>query len=177
MRTKTHDAGRLRRLTLMEEIQNAKGRLTAEGLVRKARDPEHPLHDEFEWDDSVAGHAYRVYQARQLIQSVRVDIEIEDRVVSTVAYVRDPVQAHNKQGYVAVKQLRSEPESALAMLQVEFQRVASSLERAESLAEALRLKPDVVAIATRVHHFRRKLDAVQPRRAARRPRRKRRRAA
>ncbi len=38
----------------------------------EARDPSHPLHPRFEWDDSIAGEAYRRQQAQELIRSVRV---------------------------------------------------------------------------------------------------------
>ena len=37
-----------------------------------ARPVSHPLHDSFEWDDSVAGEAYRKVQAGKLIRTVMV---------------------------------------------------------------------------------------------------------
>jgi hypothetical protein len=46
--------------------------LTPALVVDAARDPVHPLHSQFEWDDSIAGEKYRQTQARQLIRSVRV---------------------------------------------------------------------------------------------------------
>jgi|SRR6185503_284615 len=48
------------------------GRLRPEAILELASDPENPLHPHFEWDDSVAGHAYRLYQARVLIQKVTI---------------------------------------------------------------------------------------------------------
>ena len=41
-------------------------------MVEEAADERHPLHSRFEWDDLVAGHAWRLEQARSLIQSVRI---------------------------------------------------------------------------------------------------------
>ena len=46
------------------------GILTAEAVVEAAKDPESPLHHQFEWDDSAAAHAHRLNQARQLIRTV-----------------------------------------------------------------------------------------------------------
>lgn len=55
-------------LETLTAIYEEKGELTAEGLVADAASPKHPLHDHFEWDDSRAGHLYRVEQARQLLR-------------------------------------------------------------------------------------------------------------
>ena len=46
--------------------------LTPEMVVDAARPVDHPLHDRFEWDDRVAGEAYRRVQAAELIRSVKV---------------------------------------------------------------------------------------------------------
>lgn len=47
---------------------NAKKLLVPREIVARASDPSHPLHDRFEWDDSVAADAWRTDQARTLIQ-------------------------------------------------------------------------------------------------------------
>ncbi len=67
--------------TLREELQalyEAQGQLTAALVVDIARDPKHPLHSRFEWDDTVAGEKYRRFQAGQLIRSVRIRVIDED---------------------------------------------------------------------------------------------------
>lgn len=67
--------------TLREELQalyETQGELTPIMVVDVARDPAHPLHTRFEWDDSVAGEKYRRHQARQLIRSVRIRVIDED---------------------------------------------------------------------------------------------------
>lgn len=50
-----------------------KGVLQASDLVAVASDDTHPLHDLFEWDDSLAAQKYREAQARILITVVRVE--------------------------------------------------------------------------------------------------------
>jgi hypothetical protein len=37
-----------------------------EKVIRFAKDPTTALHEKFEWDDGVAGHEYRLWQARQI---------------------------------------------------------------------------------------------------------------
>lgn len=56
----------------LEAVRAKRGELTPPGVVDEARDPAHPLHARFEWDNEVAGERYRLVQARELIQSVRV---------------------------------------------------------------------------------------------------------
>lgn len=56
----------------LQSIYDARGRLTPEVVVDEAREPSHPLHSRFEWDDSVAAEKWRHEQAHELITSVRV---------------------------------------------------------------------------------------------------------
>lgn len=57
---------------IMQSIYREHGRLTARIVLDEARDPGHPLHDRFTWDDEVAGERYRLGQARDLIRTVKV---------------------------------------------------------------------------------------------------------
>jgi hypothetical protein len=58
---------------LLLEIREANdGVLTAQAVVDAARDPLHPLHQHFEWDDEKGAEKYRVHQARQLIRIVKL---------------------------------------------------------------------------------------------------------
>lgn len=57
--------------TELMAIRADNGRLTPAAVVAAATAENHPLHDRFEWDDKVAGHRYRLSQARDLIRVVR----------------------------------------------------------------------------------------------------------
>jgi len=56
----------------LQAVYDEHGRLTPAAVVDTARPEDHPLHARFEWDNAVAGEAYRLEQARRLIRSVRV---------------------------------------------------------------------------------------------------------
>lgn len=56
----------------LQEVYDRHGRLTPALVVDEARDPAHPLHARFEWNDQTAGEAWRRQQAHELIRSVRV---------------------------------------------------------------------------------------------------------
>ena len=52
------------------KLYREKGAVRASEVVERARNVKNPLHDQFEWDDTKAGHSYRLIQARTLIRAV-----------------------------------------------------------------------------------------------------------
>lgn len=74
----------------LDQIRLTKGKLTPENLVEDASGPEHPLHEAFEWDDSLAAHQHRLQQARRLIVSIRVLNAPVQTPVPVYVSVRDP---------------------------------------------------------------------------------------
>lgn len=85
-------------------VRSQHGQLTPQLVVDTARDPQHPLHSRFEWNDAVAGEAWRRQQAHELIRKAKVvyreasDAEPEKSVRAFVAiraeegHVFDPVE-------------------------------------------------------------------------------------
>lgn len=67
-------------------IRDKRGALTPKIVLDEARDPNHPLHGSFEWDDSVAGEKYRLGQARKLLQ-VRYKQEVGGEVRDLRAFM------------------------------------------------------------------------------------------
>ena len=72
----------------LEAVREEHGALTPALLVDVARDPDHPLHPRFEWDDSVAAEKWRLEQAGQLLR---------------VTFRPDPQKASDLRAFVAVK--------------------------------------------------------------------------
>jgi hypothetical protein len=89
----------------LDAIEQATGRLTPDLVVKTAKNPNHILHWCFNWNDAAAAHQHRLDTARDLISSVRVFIEHEDRIVTAISYCRDPRLPGNEQGYVKVSDL------------------------------------------------------------------------
>ena len=56
----------------MQTIYDKHGGLTPKLVVKTASRKTHPLHNHFEWDDSVAGPRFREIQAYELIRSIRM---------------------------------------------------------------------------------------------------------
>lgn len=59
----------------LQAIRDEHGSLTPALVVDVARDPEHPLHSRFEWDDSRAAEKWRLEQAGQLLRVTYRPIE------------------------------------------------------------------------------------------------------
>jgi hypothetical protein len=119
----------------LEKIESADGQLTPAGVVQKAKNPKHPLHGEFEWDNSKAGYQYRLQQARVLIQRARVVVEREEKVIKVATYVRDPSVDKNLQGYKRITTI-GEEDKYEAMLH-ELNRAETYLKRAYDIGNAL----------------------------------------
>lgn len=49
--------------------------LTADDIVDFAKNPQTALHQCFQWDDTIAGHQYRIVQARALIRRIHVYVD------------------------------------------------------------------------------------------------------
>lgn len=127
----------------LAKILQEQGTLTPDAIVKDARNVKSPLHDEFEWDDSVAGHQWRLAQARALIARVKVQITTTTQTYKVPAYVRDPNAATDEQGYVAVATLKDDRSRALDVLRNEAERTAALLQRTRDLAAALDLETEL----------------------------------
>jgi hypothetical protein len=60
------------------------GLLTPAVVVDEWRNPSHPFHGRLEWDNRVAGEAWRREQAHKLITSVRVAYRPDDKPKDTI---------------------------------------------------------------------------------------------
>ena len=68
--------GKVKAAKAFSELEKIKGNnggvLTAGIVVQKAKAKRSPIHDAFEWSDEVAGHEYRLEQARRMMRSIEV---------------------------------------------------------------------------------------------------------
>lgn len=88
-------------------------RLTPELVVEEARkadtDAGRLLHGRLEWDDAVAGEAYRRHQAHELIQTVRVTYAGTDRDPETSVRAFHSVRTEHGYGFVPVGEVIEDP--------------------------------------------------------------------
>ena len=140
-------------------LEDENGRLTPEAVLTAARDPNSPLHDRFEWDDGKAAAEHRLHQARTLIRSVKVEFRVERKIVSSVAYVRDPEAGPKEQGYRSIESIRKVADDARAVLVNEFASAAAHLSRARQISVALSLEREVDGLLERVGVLREQVES------------------
>ncbi len=84
----------------LQAIYDKHERLTPALVVEEARDESHPLHNRFEWDDAVAGEAWRKRQAGDLIRSVKIKRVTKGNASMSFPKVRAFQPIRTDDGYV-----------------------------------------------------------------------------
>ena len=89
-------------MTVVEELEQIResndGILYPQSVVDFARNEETALHDKFEWDDTVAGENYRVWQARKIIRAVAILIPRQNEPIQAyVSMVADRYQGEGEE--------------------------------------------------------------------------------
>ncbi len=125
------------RAEAIEKLEDKFGRVTPQKLVEAARDRNHPLHEDFDWDDKSAAHQHRLHTARIIIASVRIVTKDTTRTISSPSYVRDPGRPSNEQGYISTVSLRDDKDASYEALLYETTRLQAQLERCREIAAAL----------------------------------------
>lgn len=101
----------------LQAIYDEAGELRPRTVVDKAKDPSHPLHDRFEWDDKLAGEKYRLQQASDLIRSVEwTYAEAPDGAPKRVRAFHS-VNRVDGPSYVPVQEIQQDPFLAKLTLQ------------------------------------------------------------
>lgn len=107
------------------------GGLTPSRLVDLNRPVDAPLHNEFEWDDSIAAEAYRETQARHIIQCITVRLE-EHPKVPTRAFVRASVSVGV---YEPIRTVMADPEKSNFLVESARRESEAFLRKYQGLAE------------------------------------------
>jgi hypothetical protein len=58
---------------VLDDLHAEHDGLTPQTVVSAATNPTSPLHNYFQWDDGKAADSYRLWQARQLIKSIKIE--------------------------------------------------------------------------------------------------------
>lgn len=145
----------------IRQLYDQHGSVTPDILIEDARDPESPLHDQFEWDVNRAAMETWRETARRLIRSVRVvrtfeDVKFTGKGRPIPEFIRDPSASQRDQGYSRAADLRSDKDLAMSALMYEIDRADGAINRARDVAEALGLSDDIRIVASAISNVRRK---------------------
>jgi hypothetical protein len=80
---------------VLADMARRKGAVSTADLLEEAKDPSHPLHNEFDWVDSEAAHSWRLEQAARIIRASKYiaylkEEEEKPKPVEVRTYVADP---------------------------------------------------------------------------------------
>jgi len=107
--------------TELLRIREERGKLTPAIVLAEATDPEHPLHDKFEWDDSVAAEKYRLAQAAQLLRvTFRQTAESGEVANLRHFWVIKGTEKDSESQYVPIEEVIVDPISRNIMLRQMF---------------------------------------------------------
>jgi len=119
----------------VQRLSDSDAGLKPEHLVEVAKSEESLLHPLFTWDDKEAAKKYRNHEARNVINSLRVTVQVEDREVQAPAFVsvgHTVMTQERGEGYRPVTVVINDPDfasearaDALSRLRAVRQRYAS----------------------------------------------------
>lgn len=130
----------------LKTLEKENGALLPEDVVDAARDPDSPMHDHFTWDDNKAAEKQRLHEARALIRRIHIEVSFHDMSISVPRYVRDPEAAANQAGYRDILKIKSEEDTARAVIIDEMERVKNAVNRAKRIATVLGIESDLEKI-------------------------------
>lgn len=128
-----------KRGVIQEELESIArqhdGVLLAGDVVDFAKDERTELHNQFEWDDSKAGHNYRLWQARQIIR-LHVTV-LEHARTETRLFVSVKSDRSNGGGYRFTADVMSDGERRLELLKEAHQNFTTWKRKYQELKELL----------------------------------------
>lgn len=108
----------------LEKMSKTKVGLSARTFVQEATSPKSILHGELEWDNTKAGHQYRLTQAAAIIRSIKIRIESKtgDVVVRQFCIVHDKdgsgsVNKNNEGRYIRISDALNDEEAIAQILE------------------------------------------------------------
>jgi len=92
-----------------EHIKNRYGKLKPEFIIESAIKKTSPIHSFFKWDDKKAAEQYRLQQASQLINSIRIVVKIKGKKISTPAFLNIKIDNDTNKFYEDINTVIRDP--------------------------------------------------------------------
>ena len=101
----------------LRRIAEAHGGLARpEDIVEAAQSEDSPLHPKFTWDDSVAGHQFRLWQARQLLRICIAYQPVSNKMIEHNVFVSLSTDRMSGGGYRIMTDVLRDDEARQIML-------------------------------------------------------------
>jgi hypothetical protein len=126
-----------RRAAAIALCRDEQGRVTPRAVWLAARDPQHVLHDEFDWDIKAAAEKHWEVTAARLIRLVKFEVVYKSITIAAPFYVADP--RSGAKGYVSTASIARHGALKEKVLRAEMARIVALLNRGLKLAAAFGL--------------------------------------
>ena len=124
----------------LEEIQET-NELTPESVVEYAKDRRTTLNGLFEWNDEVAGHKWRLQQARKILNNITVEyVGKNDERKPIRAFVKTTTK---KEEYRNIESVVSDAEQYSLLLNMAYRELNQTKNKYQTLSEIQELLKDI----------------------------------
>jgi len=126
----------------LEMLRSSHGGITARLVVDEAKAEDSPLHEAFQWDDSVAADEWRLQQARQVVNHIVVVMEKDGGEAPTITRAFVVVTQMNAETYTSVAVAMADPglrAQVVARALRELEAIRKKYAELEELAEVFRV--------------------------------------
>jgi len=128
--------------TEIQSVYDKAGYLDPATLLKAATPKSSPLHKRFDWDDKAAAHHWRLEQAHELIQSVRISYkDAGDQLRDIRAFHALRAEASQSYTYEPAETIVNDPAMMAIVLrdmEREWQQLRSRYEQFREFAEMVR---------------------------------------
>lgn len=120
--------------------------LNAEEVVNYAKDNvSSTLNQLFEWDDTIAGHKYRLEQARHIISNIRVEIVNKKEEKKTIRAFVKTTKSH-QENFSNIQSVISDVDKYSLLLNKAYKELTATKYRYQDLEEIQEILKDVPEI-------------------------------
>jgi len=136
----------------LKQVYQQNNNLTPHLAVEVAKDPNSPIHNDFEWDDTKAGYEYRLYQARTLIRKVSFVFETSQEPERFINIVNNEGE-HSYHPETVVIKNPSWFESALSNFSQKIKALGESIEHLHRASQVSTEKEKALRIAKKTQKY------------------------
>ena len=107
----------------LEVIKKEKDKklLTPEDVLDDASDQNSPLHEYFDWSDTIAARHWRKHQARNLVNAIEIEVVEQSTIKKVKAHYnvvkQEPEAEQGERGYVSREDAKKDPDLRVQLLQ------------------------------------------------------------
>ena len=136
MKVKYKETDKMNKAVLNEIIAiEKKDGLTAETLLEKAKDDNSSLHDFFEWDDTVAAEKWRLVQARNVINEVKILVDDTEMYAFESVRVNAVTEENSEREYKSIVEILGTSEYKSQLIERAIHEIQHWKKRYEEITE------------------------------------------